>query len=81
MPVMLKDAQEKVLAAVREKFGVEPGLRETVELAVQLTVEAIGFHVSASGEICDPRPEERFMPKGMEAKYGGGSRRRRGNAR
>lgn len=81
MPVMLKDAQERVLKAVREKFGAEPGLADIVNESVRLTVEAIGFHVSAEGEVCDPRPEQRFMPPGMEAKYGGGSRRRRGNAR
>lgn len=78
---MLKDAQERVLKGVREKFGAEPGLADTVNEAVRLTVEAIGFHVSATGEICDPRPVEKYMPSGMEAKYGGGSRRKPSNRR
>lgn len=69
---------EDVIAKVIEATRDEPvGRGELVVLAVRLTVDAIGFHVAHNGDICDPRPEERFMPPGQEAKWGGGSRRAR----
>jgi hypothetical protein len=74
MPVKLADT----IARVIKSIGDEPvGRGELVALAVRATIEAIGFHVAHDGEICDPRPDPKFMPPGMEAKWGGGSRRRR----
>ena len=77
----LADLQARILQGVRDKYGAEPGLADTVNEAVKLTIEGIGFHFATDGTICDPRPEQRFMPAGMEAKWGGGSRRRRGPQR
>lgn len=68
----------EVISMVIDATRDEPiGRGELIALAVRATIEAIGFHVAHNGDICDPRPDPRFMPPGMEAKWGGGSRRRR----
>ena len=53
----ISDAQERVIDALRAEACDEDG-RMLVRMAVRATVEAIGFHVSADGEICDPRPKK-----------------------
>ena len=69
---------ERVIAAVLEKRGRPATSGHQISLVVDLTLAGVDLHVDRTGEIYSPAPEERFMPKGMEAKWGGGSRRRRG---
>ena len=69
---------DQAIAIVVEAIKDEPvGRGELVALAVRATLAAVDLHVAPDGEIYSPAPEARFMPPGMEAKWGGGSRRRR----
>ncbi len=71
---------ERVLAALLEKRPDAQAILEgdLIKLVVDLTLAGVDLHVDRNGEIYSPAPEARFMPPGMEAKWGGGSRRRRG---
>ncbi len=74
---------EEAIAHV-ESFGYSPDgdARAFAELVVGLTVPAVGLAVATDGEIYSPAPDPKFMPPGMEAKWGGGARpRRRGSRR
>lgn len=67
--------RERIIAAARER-GYSDEVQ--ISLIVDLTLAGVDLHVDREGEIYSPAPEQRFMPPGMEAKWGGGSRRRRG---
>ena len=63
----LVEAQAKVkaaLAAIRNGKPWPPNdtVDEFTQIVVALTVEAVGFHIAADGEICDPRPKQEWAP-------------------
>lgn len=73
----LSALRERVLAAVRGQYDSEAASDRLVSLVVDLTLAGVDLHVDRDDEVYSPAPEARFMPSGMEAKWGGGSRRRR----
>ena len=69
-------------AASRESPAVDAIDRDLVTLIVKLTLARVDLHVAPDGEIYNPAPDPKFMPAGMEARWGGGAiRRRRGPGR
>jgi hypothetical protein len=74
--VKLADAQARVILRLLS-MPKPPSERELVATVVKLSIESVGFHFADDGEICDPRPNQTWIPPGQEAKWGGGSRRRR----
>jgi hypothetical protein len=78
----IADLRRRVLEeaiAHTESFGYSPDedARAFAELAVDRAIKAVGLEVATDGEIYNPAPDPKFMPPGMEPKWGGGARRRR----
>jgi hypothetical protein len=80
MTVKIADLQARVLEAALTQAGSDID-RELVAIVVKLTLKNVDLHVATDGEVYSPAPEARFMPPGMEAKWGGGSRPARGGRR
>jgi len=77
----IADLRSRVLEAALNFAGNDID-RELVALVVNLTVPMVGLSVTPDGEMYNPAPDPKFMPPGMEAKWGGGARpRRRGSRR
>ncbi len=66
-------------AAVRTKLAqgsLYNPLPHVVDEVVKMTIEQMGFHVSADNEVCDPRPAAPSAP-GDNWRAAGGRRRRK----
>jgi hypothetical protein len=88
MTIKIADLQARVLERVFEDannsndpYAADDIDPELVALVVRLTLAGVDLHVATDGEVYSPAPEARFMPPGMEAKWGGGSRPARGRRR
>jgi hypothetical protein len=78
MPAYLKTIVERIYAD-RDLCGEASALE--VEAIIRATIEQLGMHVDAKGEVCDPRPNPAYMPKQQNVHWTGGRRRRQARFR
>ena len=71
----LQDRVRQEFSRDQPKLSAFIDATSILDVLVRLTVEGVGFHVSATGEICDPRPAP-SQPKQQNARWAGGRRRR-----
>lgn len=71
MTVKLQDLQDRTWEKLKDR-GAD---RRTIDDAVSLAVEGVGFHIYA-GEVCDPRPPPSTLPRQQNVRWSGGRRRR-----
>jgi hypothetical protein len=80
----LQDLQERVRARhanEQPNLAIVLSATDAVDVIVRATVEGLGFHVSAAGDICDPRPTPASAQPQNGVRWSGGRGRRRGGRR